>query len=201
MFAGDYPQMAARLYQEMLLRVPELLRDIDGFRGLWADEDAHLEASNAAFTSGQVDITEHRELDLAIVTLPSMDSHVVHRFTQRRSAALHPMSVHNRTDMLRVVYIRDRHYSVELRYESVVQFVSRPVLPRPDLALFADRLNEREASGGRWDFEGVGGLTPQLRLLDADESSLEPATFISELLAFLHDAEPAWDPWSEAGFR
>jgi hypothetical protein len=200
-FAGDYPAMAARLYSELLPRVPALLRDIDRFRDLWADEDAHLDASNAAFAGGDVTIAEHRDLDLAVVTLPSIESRVMHRFTQRRRAELHPMSVHNRTDMLRVAYIRERHYSVELRYESVVQFVSRPVLPRPDLAVLADRLNELEGSGGKWSFEGVGGLTPKLALLDADESSLEPSTFIRELVAFLRHAEPAWDPWSEAGFR
>ena len=200
-FTREYPEMAARLYQELLPRVPQLLRDIDRFRDLWAEEDAHLDASNEAFAHGEVSLVEHPDLDLAIITLPSMDTHVVHRFTQRRRAGLHPMAVHNRTDMMRVAYVRDHNYSVELRYETVVQFVSRPLVPRPDLALLASRLNELEASGGKWNFEGVGGLTPKLRLIDADESSLEPAAFINELVDFLPGAEPAWDPWSEAGFR
>jgi hypothetical protein len=200
-FADDYPEMAARLYRELLPRVSELLIDIDRFRDLWADEDEHLAASNAAFERDEVSIVEHRDLDLAVVTLPSMDAHVVHRFTQRRHAGVHPMSVHNRTDMMRIAYVREHDYSVELRYETVVQFVSRPLMPRPDLALLADRLNEVEASGGKWNFDGVGGLTPQLRLVDAEASSLAPAAFINELIAFLPDAAPAWDPWTETGFR
>jgi hypothetical protein len=200
-FAGEYPEMAARLYCELLPRVPDLLSEIDRFRALWADEDAHLDASNAAFARNDVSLAEHAELDLAIVTLPTMDARFVHRFTQRRRAGLHPMSVHNRTDMMRIAYICDRYYSVELRYETVVQFVSRPLLPRPDLSLLADRLNELEASSGKWNFEGVGGLTPKLHLLEADESAIEPAAFIAELVTFLADAEPAWDPWTEKGFR
>ena len=200
-FDGEYSEMAAKLYTELLPRVPELLAAPDRFRELWRDEDDHLSASDVAIEQGDVSVVEHPDLDLAIVTLPSMITHTVHRFTQRRRAGLHPMSVHNRTDMMRIAYIRDHHYSIELRYETVVQYVSRPLLPRPDLALLADRLNELESSGGKWNFEGVGGLTPRLRLIEADESSLEPATFISELVAFLSDAEPAWDPWSETGFR
>jgi hypothetical protein len=111
------------------------------------------------------------------------------------------MAVFNRTEMTRVAYIHDRNCSVELRYESVVQVVSRPILPRPDLGLFADRLNQTESSGGKWDFESIGGLTPMLRLRDADESSLTPVEFVDALLAFLPGAAPAWDPWAEAGFR
>jgi hypothetical protein len=111
------------------------------------------------------------------------------------------MAVFNRTDRTRIAWVRDRRYSVELRYESVVQFVSRPILPRPDLAALADQLNMEESSGGQWWFEGVGGLTPLLQLRDADESSLGPEHFLATLTEFLATAAPAWDPWTENGFR
>jgi hypothetical protein len=197
----DARQTSGDPYEEFLPRVPELLDDIGAFHAVWADEDAFLDDSDALIEHGDVAIDERPELDLAIVTIPSLPKRPYHRFTQPREGSLHPMAVFNRTPMTRIAYVRDRRYEVELRYESVVQFVSRPITPRPDLAVFADRLNKIEASDGTWYFEGVGGLTPSMQMRGADASSLTPTAFIDELLEYLPTAEPAWDPWTENGFR
>jgi len=197
-FSDDYPVMAARLYQELLPLVPQLLTDIDRFQDLWADEDAHLTASDALLDGGDVEIVEHPDLDLGVVPVPSaLRDKVVHRFTQERIARIHPMAVHNRTGMTRIAYVSDGQYEVHLRYETWVQLVSRPVLPRPELAPFAERLNELESGGGEWRFDGAGGITPRLALHGADASNLEPKQFTDELLTFLPTATPAWDPWAK----
>jgi hypothetical protein len=196
-FSGDYPTMAAALYHELLPMVPELLTDIDRFHDLWAEEDAHLTESETQFGRGEVTIAEHPDVDLAIVTVPErVPDRVVHRFTQRRHAGVHPMAVHNRTDMTRVLYIAAQQYQVQLRYETWVQLVSRRPPPRVDLGLFAARCNEMESSGGTWQFDGASAITPALSLRDASESTIEPDRFTAELLDFLRDAEPAWDPWA-----
>lgn len=196
-FEGEYPEVAARLYGDLLPRLPELLDDPDRFRDLWADEDAHLTMSDALLDDGEAAIVEHPELDLAVVAVPpTLQERVVHRFTQQRHAGLHPMAVHNRTSMTRVAYVSGRHYEMQLRYETWVQLVSHRPLPRPDLALLAERLNNAEASGGTWHFDGAAGITPRLGLHDAMESSIEPTQFVAELLDFLPDAAPAWDPWA-----
>ena len=106
------------------------------------------------------------------------------------------MAVHNRTEMTRIAYVSDGHYAVQLRYETWVQLVSRRPMPRPELAPFATRLNELESGSGEWRFDGAGGITPQLALHGADASELEPKQFIDELIEFLPDADPAWDPWA-----
>jgi hypothetical protein len=98
--------------------------------------------------------------------------------------------------MTRIAYVADGDYEVQLRYETWVQLVSRRPLPRPELAPFAARLNELESGTGEWRFDGAGGITPALGLHGADESGLEAKQFIDELLAFLPDATPAWDPWA-----
>jgi len=197
LFDGDYPLVAARLYRELLPRVPELLDDIDRFDALWAAEDAHLSVSEAAIAEGRVTITEQPELDLAIVQVHEpLDERAMHRFTQRRSAGLHPMSVHNRTEMTRVASLTGRHYEVQLRYETWVQLASRTPLPRIDLANLGTRLDELERSPGGWHFDGAGVITPALARPDGSESSLEPEQFLDELRTFLETAPPAWDPWS-----
>ena len=196
-FQGDYPRVAARLYQELLPRVPELLDDIGLFESLWAAEDAHLTASDAAVCDGRVTITEQPDLDLAVVTVHELlDERAMHRFTQRRAAGLHPMSVHNRTEMTRIAYVSGHNYEVQLRYETWVQLVSRTPLPRVDLALLGRRLDQVETAGASWQFDGAGVITPSLTLRDARESSIEPDEFLAELFSFLPTAPAAWDPWS-----
>src|SRR5262245_39077012 len=46
-FQERYPRLAARLYQELLPRLPEILNDLDGFRSHWEAEDAMLAESEA----------------------------------------------------------------------------------------------------------------------------------------------------------
>jgi hypothetical protein len=198
---GDYATYCAERYQEFLPLVPQLLAEPSAFEELGREEEAFFDASNEAIDRGEITIVEHPDLDLAVVTVPDLPRRPFHRFTQHRGGPLHPMAVFNRTERTRVAYLRAHRYSVELRYESVVQFVSRPILRRPDLGILADRLNEIETSGGTWAFEGVGGLTPFLTITEADSSSLDRDEFLDELTTFLATAEPAWDPWQESGFR
>jgi hypothetical protein len=197
LFQGEYPKVAAARYRALLPRVPELLADVDRFESLWAEEDAHLTASEAAIDAGRVTIAERPDLDLAIVEVHEpLDERTMHRFTQRRSAGLHPMAVHNRTNMTRVAYVCDRRYEVQLRYETWVQLVSRTPLPRVDLGVLGSRLDELETSGGSWQFDGVGAITPALTMRHGSESSIGPAEFLDELYSFLSTAAAAWDPWS-----
>jgi hypothetical protein len=203
LFEGPYDALAAALYEELLARLPALVDDVAGHRELWAEEDALLDDAERLFAAGGVAIDEYRDVDLAVVTSPAATSaRRVHRFTQRRHQRLHPMAVHNRTDRLRVAYVSGQSYDVHLRYETWVQFVSRPVLPRIDLAPLADQLNQEE-SGGVWRFDGVAAITPRLWLHGGDdersaESSLAPADFVARLRTFLTGAPPAWDPFSAA---
>jgi hypothetical protein len=195
-FEGEYPTMAARLYRELLPMVPELLQRPEQFHDLWADEYEHLTTSDRLLDDDEADIVEYPELDLAIVTTPpELRDRVVHRFTQRRHAGLHPMAVHNRTEMTRVAYVSEGHFEVQLRYETWVQLVSRHPMQRPELAPLAARLNELDAAEADWRFDGAGDITPRLARYGSGESALAAKQFVDELLAFLPTAAPAWDPW------
>ena len=192
-FDRPYEQLAHGLYVALLDRLPGLLDDVGFSGGLWVEEDEELARSERAIDSGEVTIEEIPELDLAIVRVPeAFAPHAVHRFTQGRTARVHPMAVHNRTGMLRVATIAGSSYDVALRYETWVQLVTRRAVPRVDLAPLADRLNERETSGGAWTFDGVGAITPSLHL---EDSAIGPDDFLTALTSFLVDAPPAWDPY------
>lgn len=193
--ALDYPAAAGLLYERCLPLLPAMLGDVEPWRHLWADEDAHLQAGLDALAAGEVAIDERPELDLAVVTVPeAWAERTAHRFTEARSAALHPMAVTNSTSCLCVLTVQGRRYRLELRYEGWVMLVSRPVRPRPDLRPLATELDALESSGARWHADPPGALTPQLSV--SPESSIGPAGLVAVVERFLAVAPAAWDPFA-----
>jgi hypothetical protein len=198
---SDYAERTGVLYDDVLRRLPELSDNVGRYRDMWADEDAVLTASDAAFDAGRVTIDERPDLDLAVVTVapdapdgPEVPEAGGHRFTHERITGLHPMAVNNRTERVTLARIRGRRYDVELRYEGWVQMQSRPVRPRRDLAPLAARLQDEETGDAVWTATPVSGLLPRLHLGDGHESSLTPDRFLHLLTDHLQSAPPAWHP-------
>lgn len=183
-----YDAFTDGLYEELLPRVLSMVVDPEPFRELWADEDAELTASEEAIASGRVTIEERPELDLAIVRLP--DDEPVrrgHRFGGTTVEGLHPMAVHGATERFRLLFVHGRRYRFVDRYETWVQYRSRPTLPRVDLGTAAAELTALEAGGVTWHAGAPSALTPQL---DHDgESSLDPDLVIGVVTHEL--AEPS----------
>ena len=71
------------------------------------------------------------------------------------------MALHTRTPHSRLIVVRGTSAELRYRYEGWVQFVSRQVAPRVDLAPLAAELTAEEAVG-RWLFDGVDHITPRL---------------------------------------
>jgi hypothetical protein len=195
----DYDDLTAALYDDLLGRLGELCDRPDSYRELWAEEDATLTESEDALASGAVTITEVPELDLAVVQLSERAPRKGgHRFAGQWVSGLHPMAINNATHRGALLTVRGHHYGLAYRYESWVQFRSRPVRPRVDLALLAERLNAEEAAAGgtaRWAAQSVSALTPTLSPGSGEESSLAAAAVITAVEAHLRAAPPAWDPF------
>jgi hypothetical protein len=193
----DYAERTGVLYEDVLGRLPELCDHVERHRAVWADEDATLAASDAAFADGRAVIEERPDLDLAVVTVaedtPSAGGH---RFSHERVSGLHPMAVNTRTERVTLARLRGRRYDVELRYEGWVQLQSRPVRPRRDLAPLAARLQDEETGDAVWSATPVSGLLPRLHLADDEESSISPTRFVDLLTDHLRTAPPAWDPFA-----
>lgn len=192
--------LTAVLYVELLGRLTELCDRPGRFRALWAEEDEVLTASEVALASGAVTITEVPDVDLAVVTVPEQaPTGGGHRFAGQWVAGLHPIAVHNATERGAVLTVRGHHYELGYRYESWVQFRTRPVRPRVDLAPLAERLTAAEGDRGGtapWVAGGVSGLIPTLAPAGRRESSLEPAVVRTLVEAHLRTAPPAWDPYA-----
>jgi hypothetical protein len=198
--SSDYDDMTAQLYTELLGRLDELCEHPERTRHLWGDEDATLAASEAALASGAATLREVPEVDLAVVTLtedaPSTGGH---RFAGQWVDGLHPMAICNATACGALLVARGQRYEFTYRYESWVQYRSRAIRPRVDLAPLAQRLSTEEpASGTMWVATGVSALTPTLTLAGAAGSDLSIERVVALVTDHLREARPAWDPYAVA---
>jgi hypothetical protein len=194
---GDYIERTGVLYEDVLARLPELCDHLDRHRDLWAEEDATLDASHAAFEDGRVVIEERPYVDLAVVTVAEDTPDAGgHRFGGDWISGVHPMAVNTRTDRTTLARLRGRRYDVELRYEGWVQLQSRPVRARRDLAPLAGRLQDEETGDAVWTATSVGAILPRLQLGDGQESSIAPERFAELLTEHLRTAPAAWDPFT-----
>jgi len=193
-----YAEACMVLYEHALSVLPSWLDDPDRCRDLWAEEDAALDAAEAAIAGGRVRIEEHGSVDLVVVTLTDDHRSAGHRFAGRRFGGLHPMALHAATERS-VVLVLDpaggRHH-LTCRYEGWVQFRSRPIRPRVDLAPLGEELTSLEPGGATWWSTPPSDLTPELATDPAGEGSgLDPARLVSAVIRHLGSAPPAWDPY------
>ena len=136
-------------YPELLPRIAEIVDHVDRFRAEWAEQDAHITASEAALEDGTVTVEEIPEIDLAIVRVPEVwAERVVFQFTTIASNAVHPFALHNATDRLAILTVHGPRVQLQYRYETWVHLVSRrppghasisrtsrPSSPRPTSAM------------------------------------------------------------------
>lgn len=160
-------------YEEGLPKLLDLLDHPDRARSRWEEGDAAITASEARLDRGDVRIDERADLDLAIVTyapsLPALDE------------ACHPMALHTRTPRSRLLLVQGRRYEFRYRYESWVQYASRAIPPRLDLAPLAMALSKEDSV--RWSAESIDEITPAMRA--TGESRLDAATVTREVERFL----------------
>jgi hypothetical protein len=174
--AGSDP--AGRLYRAILPRTGGLLADPERYRLLWAGQWEQISADIGLLDAGEATIVDEAAIDLAVVRTPR---------------PLHPMALHPRTERTRILTaLPDGTLTVAYRYETWVDYASRPLPPRVALTPLAARLQELEERPGRWLFEGVEAITPRLFLAGARgrpaPSSIGAERLVAELAAVLAPA-------------
>ena len=176
-------------YQALLPLLAEFLDDPERYGPYWDQEWSAMLRSKTALVTGQVELHEVPHVDLAVAQAPE---------------TLHPMVLYNNTQRLRVLTaLPGGHYCLRYRYETWVQFASRPVMPRVDLTPLLPRLQQLERSGATWTFDGNADITPALQPLGPDgqpvPSSLRLETLLGEMVGFYEreQGNPAlqWNPY------
>lgn len=192
----DEADQCSLLYHETLPLLIPMITQPERFRDLWAAEDERLTASEEAIASGEVTIGERPDVDLAVITVPAgTPRRPGHRFGTGglQFRPIHPMAINNATRCVRQLVVHGRAYRYVDRYETWVQYRTRRLARRVDLAPLADRLTALETGPGRWRSTPPSALTPLLS--SDDESSLDPDTVVAEVVHHLATAPPAWDPY------
>lgn len=193
----DYGEVASTLYSELIPRLMDMLHDLDSCRDLWAEEDQQLSESETAMADGTVRIVEHPDIDtdLAVVTATGTTRWSGHRFGHGRYDGVHPMAIHNATNRTALLLVTDDSYRFTYRYETWVQYRSRRLRPRVDLAPLAERLTAMDESP--WVADPVDQLTPELQ--PTGPSSLSPTPVADAIADHLRTAPPAFDPYTPRG--
>jgi len=147
--ALPYEQFAGALYRETLTLLPQMLDDIEPWRGLWEEEDARLGETLQAIHDGRITIEERPDIDLAIVTVGDFDDDP------------HEMAINSATGCFRVLTVGLDEPTLRYRYESWVDFRSLPVMPRVEMKPLATLLSDEDEIA--WLAGSIGGLTPDTR--------------------------------------
>jgi hypothetical protein len=196
-FSGCERQRVAAFFRQMLERLPEILEDVNEYRGYWREQDSNLRQSESLIAKGDVRIEEFPESDLAIVHIPGdLPVMNVRRYLQAERASVHPFAIHNATNCNRIVRIQNGSYEFQYRYESWLQVVSRRPLFRVDLNGLSRRLNSLETAAGTWRADKVTEIVPRLFLEGTDRSSITEKTFVEEVQEYLAEQPVAWDPYN-----
>jgi hypothetical protein len=201
-FEGDYDTMCGQLFREVLPRLRAIIEHTDAYHELWGLEDRFLDRSEQALNDGTIAITEHTDVDLAIVTVTEdLRTDATRDLASRSNLPYHPMAVHNATKCNRVLTVHGNEYTFSYRYESWVQYMSAPPPPRVDLHGLAAELSQDEPGDATWKFDGVEVISPTMTLQGTQngESAIAVDDFVQRLSTCLAAGEGAWDPFDRPG--
>jgi hypothetical protein len=184
-------RFTAGLYEALLPEVQRSLGLNFRFEAEWGGELRFVLRSLEDLKTGQhgARIDEFRDIDLALVTC---------------DRPLHPYAVHSVTSRCRLLVITpETRPCFSYRYESFVEMVSRPILPRMPLKPLATLLSYREKNG-IWSGEGMLTAHPRLQLFSLAGSVVQSSQEVTELLsvvagylrALASAGHPGWLPVS-----
>ena len=203
-FDKGYDDMCGDLFREVLPRIKPVIEHPGAYQELWQPEDAFLSRTEQAMTNGEVTLQEYPDISLCVVNVTEDLRTDADRARARRGdLPYHPMAVFNATECDRILTMLEGSHVLTYRYESWVQYISAPPMPRADLHPLAADLTGNEPDGSTWMFDGVEGITPSLRLKDTSghevDSAIPSDQFVSRIVTFLEGADAAWDPYDHPG--
>ncbi|MCE9501889.1 MAG: hypothetical protein K8R21_15520 [Leptospira sp.] len=180
LFSLPYRESCGLLYESVLKVFPDIIENTPKYNEFWKDPDELFERTERFFDRGDIKIEEYPELGLAVIQIKEnffgSDPRSLKAII-RDNLSLIP--VYNRTKYFRIIFQYGKKFFLLYRYESWVDFISYPLLPRLDLGLLAESLNRIEKPSGKWKFEGIEDMIPSLKLTRCEESSIPFELFLS----------------------
>jgi hypothetical protein len=191
-FHQPIDRVTEMLFQDLLSRLDEICRNLQRYKSLWEEtEDSYAETWKMV-KSGLIAVEEYDDQELSIIRL---SDNLINRLADQHQSkyfGLSEFAIHEIARHFTILLRLDRYYQVTQRYESWVQYCSRPIRLRRDFAALVELLNELE--GDKWRYEGVWKLVPVMSLASQQQSQLDESKFISLVCSFLKLAPVAWNP-------
>lgn len=164
---------AGALYAEVLPRVRRVLEDPERFAELWQPRWRRVTRDLARLDAGTVSLEEDAAADLAIV---------------EADGPIDDLALMSRTAMSRILTIGAGGATLRYRYETWVDFASRPLPPRLPLGPLTERLATDDAGNG-WRCDDETAPRPRLWSCGPDgrpaPSSREPAAIRAIIADYL----------------
>jgi len=194
-----YEDQTSRLYAAILPKIEDVVVNIDNYSKLWQPEDDRLKRSEDAIASGHIVVEDYPDIDLTVVTVSPSGPAL---------KEVHEVAIHNNTKCFTtaLVHAGEKRYHVNYRYESSVDYQTKP-LPhrRVDLRPLASSLTRLEENNGNsstvWVYDDRMSFLTYMRLESRDEgaafsfsrdrervsqpSTLTPKEFIGHVTDFL----------------
>jgi hypothetical protein len=176
-------------YRALLPLLEDFMEETDRYGAFWDDEWSAMLKSKTSMVMGEVELREVPHVDLVVA---------------ESEEPLHPMVLYNNTERLRVLTaLPGGHFQLRYRYETWVQYASRPVMPRVDLTPLLLRLQKLEEEAVEWAYDGNSSITPLLRPVGPDgqpaPSSLSLGALLDQLVAFYEQEQDnptlQWNPY------
>jgi hypothetical protein len=161
------------LYEELLPRLPNIIEKIDYLERYWSQAEGLFQTTEEAIATGSIKLTELKELDLVVVE-------------SEGGTEVHCLSVHNRTNCMKVLFLGKDNYAFYYRHESCIASSSTCTIPaRIDLRSLAKKLTSYEREGDFWSFDPITSNKPYLRFVGAKPSRIKKESFKTALLEVL----------------
>lgn len=179
-FDESEPHQVANLYRTLLDAFDDLVATVDQREELWRDQVAALEATDAGLRDGRITIDESPKVDLAVVNVDPTIPAGSYPYCIQYSGPCHPMPIYRATHHSRILYVRGNWVGFVYRFESWVDYRSRPIAARVDLTDLARRLTGLESEGGRWVYAWPNNPNPPVAWLAT--ARLAPTTIPADTI-------------------
>lgn len=192
LFLKPYAEITAILYEELIPRLSKIVTKVDYLEKYWKKPDKELDEAERAIKQGDIELEEHQELDLLIAKTGGNKTCKTSYEKREGEGAIrldsgsspHQIALHNASNCSRVLIMNDSDYDFYYRYESWVEFRSKSIPPRVDLADAAALLNRYEKDAAVWEADSIDEIVPHLRL-KGGKSKISQADMRTYLIDFL----------------
>lgn len=184
-------------FGDLVPHLGEVVDEPERFAPMWEEPDRALTKSIDAVARGDVEIEEHRDLDVAVVNVREAPGQERFSVARRRVLHVHPFALHTATPMVRMIVLDGGQLVYYDRYETWVRYVSRDLPKRRDLAPLAASLGDLAPGGLVWEADGPSAIVAALTLENGGSIAASQERIVGAILEYLATAPVAWDPFSE----